>query len=102
MNEHLFGFISSIVAGIVTNGIQGIYHYITKETLQDHITNTIGTVQSLYENEFDCKDKSLFIWQKNIEYYTHWLRGGFLPREDAMPPVPHGENKEQEIGRAHV
>ena len=37
MNEHLFGFISSIVAGIVTNGIQGVSHYITKETLQDHI-----------------------------------------------------------------
>lgn len=102
MNEHLFGFISSIVAGIVTNGIQGIYHYITKETLQNHITNTIGTVQSLYENEFDCKDKSLFVWQKNIEYYTHWLRGGFLPREDAMPPVPHGENKEQGITQKDI
>ena len=45
MNEHLFGFISSIVAGIVTNGIQGVSHYITKETLQDHIANTIGAVQ---------------------------------------------------------
>ena len=53
MNEHLFGFISSIVAGIVTNGIQGVSHYITKETLQDHIANTIGAVQLLYEKEFD-------------------------------------------------
>lgn len=35
MNEHLFGFISGIVAGIVTNGIQGVSHYITKETLQE-------------------------------------------------------------------
>ena len=53
MNEHLFGFISSIVAGIVTNGIQGVSHYITKETLQDHIANTIGAVQLLYEKKFD-------------------------------------------------
>lgn len=97
MTEHLFGFISSIVAGIVTNGIQGVFHYITKETLQDHITNTIGSVQLLYEKEFDCKGKSLFIWQKNIEYYTFWLREGFLPREDAIPPVPYGEDKEQNI-----
>lgn len=97
MTEHLFGFISSIVAGIVTNGIQGVFHYITKETLQDHITNTIGAVQLLYEREFDCKDKSLFIWRKNIEYYTLWLHEGFLPREDAIPPVPYGEDKEQNI-----
>lgn len=97
MTEHLFGFISSIVAGIVTNGIQGVFHYITKETLQDHITNTIGSVQLLYEKEFGCKDKSLFIWQKNIEYYTLWLHEGFLPREDAIPPVPYGEDKEQNI-----
>lgn len=97
MTEHLFGFISSIVAGIVTNGIQGVSHYITKETLQDHITNTIGAVQLLYEREFDCKDKSLFIWQKNIEYYSLWLREGFLPREDAVPPAPYGEDKEQNI-----
>lgn len=62
MNKDLFGFISSIVAGIVTNGIQGVFHYITKETLQDHITNTIGAVQLLYEKEFGCKDRSLFIW----------------------------------------
>ncbi len=97
MDEHLFGFISSIVAGIVTNGLQGIHHYITKETLQNHITNTIETVQLLYEKEYDCKDKSLFIWQKNIEYYAHWLRDGFLPREDIIPPVSHGEDKEKSI-----
>ena len=92
MNEHLFGFISSIVAGIVTNGIQGVSHYITKETLQDHIANTIGAVQLLYEKKFDCKDKSLFIWQENIEYYTLWLRDGFLPREDDIPPIRYGED----------
>ncbi len=97
MTEHLFGFISSIVAGIVTNGVQGVSHYITKETLQDHITNIIGAVQLLYEKEFGCKDKSLFIWQKNIEYYSLWLREGFLPRVDAIPPVPYGEDREQNI-----
>lgn len=102
MTEHLFGFISSIVAGIVTNGIQGVSHYITKETLQDHITNTIGAVQSLYEIKFGCKDKSLFVWQKNIEYYALWLREGFLPREDAIPPVPYGEDKEQNITQAEI
>lgn len=93
MDEHLFGFISSIVAGIVTNGIQGVYHYITKETLQDHITYTIESVQSLYEKKFGYKDKSLFIWQKNIEYYACWLQEGFLPREDDVPPIPYGEDK---------
>lgn len=97
MDENLFGFISSVVAGIVTNGIQGVYNYITKETLQNHISNTIGNVQLLYEKEFDCKDKSLFIWQKNIEFYAHWLRDGFLPREDDMPPIPYGEDKEKII-----
>ena len=102
MTEHLFGFISSIVSGIVTNGIQGVSHYITKETLQDHITNTIGAVQSLYEIKFGCKDKSLFVWQKNIEYYALWLREGFLPREDAIPPVPYGEDKEQNITQAEI
>lgn len=102
MTEHLFGFISSIVAGIVTNGIQGVSDYITKETLQDHITNMIGAVQSLYEKEFNCKDKSLFIWQKNVEYYALWLREGFLPREDAIPPVPYGEDKEQNITQEEI
>lgn len=102
MTEHLFGFISNIVAGIVTNGIQGVSHYITKETLQDYITNTIGAVQSLYEIEFGCKDKSLFVWQKNIEYYALWLREGFLPREDAIPPVPYDEDKEQNITQAEI
>ena len=102
MNEHLFGFISSIVAGIVTNGIQGVSHYITKETLQDHIANTIGAVQLLYEKEFDCKGKSLFIWQENIEYYTLWLRDGFLPREDDIPPIRYGEDKESNISREEI
>lgn len=69
---------------------------------RNHIINTIGTVQSLYEKEFGCKDKSLFIWQKNIEYYTYWLREGFLPKEDAMPPVPYGEDKEQRITQKDI
>lgn len=97
MDERLFGFISSVVAGIVTNGIQGVNHYITKETLQDHIVNTIETVQLLYEKEYDCKDKSPFIWQENIEYYARWLREGFLPREDITLPIPYGEDKEKNI-----
>ena len=102
MDEHLFGFISSIVAGIVTNGIQGTYHYITKETLQEHIVNTIEAVQANYEKEFDCKGKSLFIWQKNIEYYTCWLQEGFLPRKDAIPPIPYGEEKEQNVEQKEI
>lgn len=102
MDEHLFGFISSIVAGIVTNGIQGIYHYITKETLQNHITNAIGTVQLFYEKEFGYKDKSLFIWQKNIEYYACWLQEGFLPRENAVPPIPYGEDEEHKAGQEEI
>ncbi len=31
MNEQIYGYISSIVTGLVTNGIQGIFDYITKE-----------------------------------------------------------------------
>lgn len=89
--------IASVVAGIVTNGIQGVNHYISKETLQIHISNTIENVQLLYEVEFECKGKSLFIWQKNIEYYVCWLREGFLPREDDMPPIPYGEDQEKSI-----
>ncbi len=76
MDGLLFGFISSIAAGIVTDGIQGAHHYITKETLREHITNTIESVQLLYEKEFGYKNKSLFIWQKNIEHYTCWLQEG--------------------------
>lgn len=38
MNEQIYGYISSIVTGLVTNGIQGIFDYITKENLQDRIT----------------------------------------------------------------
>lgn len=102
MTEHLFGFISSIVAGIVTNGIQGVFHYITKETLQDYITNTIESVQILYEKEFGCKGKSLFIWQENIEYYTFWLQEGFLPREDTIPPVTYGEDRERKITQKEI
>ena len=102
MDEHLFGFISSIVAGIVTNGLQGVHHYITKETMQEHITNTIGAVQSIYENEFDCKDKSLFIWQKNIEYYARWLQEGFLPRDDAKPPIPYGEDRARYVEEKEI
>lgn len=48
MNEQLGGYISSIVAGLITNGIQGIFDYITEETLQDRVINVIETVQKLY------------------------------------------------------
>ena len=48
MNEQLGGYISSIVAGLITNGIQGIFDYITEETLQDRVINVIETVQILY------------------------------------------------------
>ncbi len=32
MNEQIYGYISSIVTGLVTNGIQGIFDYIQKKT----------------------------------------------------------------------
>lgn len=102
MDAQLFSFISSIVAGVVTNGIQGIHHYITKETLRDHITSTIEAVQLLYEKEFGYKGKSLFIWQKNVEYYACWLREGFLPRTDAVPPIPYGEDREKNIEQKDI
>ncbi len=89
------GFITSIVAGIVTNGIQGVYNYIAKETLQDCISNVIETVQDCFEKKFGCRGRSLFIWKENIEYYTYWLQEGFLPRTDSVPPIPHGEEQEQ-------
>lgn len=44
MNEQLVGYIGSIVAGLITNGIQGIFNYITKETLQDRIVCVIESV----------------------------------------------------------
>ena len=47
MNEQLVGYIGSIVAGLITNGIQGIFNYITKETLQDRIACVIESVQKL-------------------------------------------------------
>ena len=91
MNEQICGYISSIVTGLVTNGIQGIFDYITKENLQDRITNVIETAQEIYEKEYQCSNSSLFIWQKNIEFYTQWLMEGFLPRKDVFPPVQYGE-----------
>lgn len=75
---------------------------ITKETLQEHIVNTIEVVQANYEKEFGCKGKSLFIWQKNIEYYACWLQEGFLPRRDAIPPIPYGEDKEQNVEQKEI
>ena len=55
------GIITSVVAGLITNGIQGFYNYITKETLQDYIINVIETTQDCYERKFACEGKSLFI-----------------------------------------
>ncbi len=89
------GIITSVVAGLITNGIQGFYNYITKETLQDYIINVIETTQDCYERKFACEGKSLFIWEKNIEYYTCWLQEGFLPRANAVPPILHGEDQKQ-------
>lgn len=97
MNEQLYGYIGSIVTGLVTNGIQGIFDYITRETLQDRITNVIETAQEIYENEYQCKNNSLFIWQKNIEFYTQWLLEGFLPRKDVSPPIRHGEEADSNV-----
>lgn len=102
MDEQLFGFISGIVSGIVTNGIQGVYHYITKETLEDCIAGAIESVQSLYEKEFDLNGKSLFIWQKNIEYYAGWLQEGFLPREKIAPPIPYDIDKLRRVEQKEI
>lgn len=102
MNEQLGGYISSIVAGLITNGIQGIFDYITEETLQDRVINVIETVQKLYEKEYQCEDDSLFIWQKNIEYYTLWLAQGFLPRENAFPPILHGRDEGRKLTMEEV
>ena len=89
------GIITSVVAGLITNGIQGVYNYISKETLQNYIIDVIETTQRRYEKKYECKGKSLFIWEKNIDYYTRWLHEGFLPRETAVPPIQYGENPEQ-------
>lgn len=44
----------------------------------------------------------MFIWQENIEYYTSWLQEGFLPRKDAIPPIPYGEDREQNVGQKEI
>jgi len=54
----------------------------------------IETAQEIYEKEYQCRNNSLFIWQKNIAFYTQWLLEGFLPRKDASIPIPHGEKAE--------
>lgn len=102
MNEQIESYICSIVTGLITNGIQGIYNYITKQTLQDRIVSVIETVQKLYEKEYQYKDDSLFIWQKNIEYYTQWLAEGFLPREDGLPPVLYGSDEERHVKQKEI
>ena len=40
--------------------------------------------------------------KENIEYYTLWLRDGFLPREDDIPPIRYGEDKESNISREEI
>ena len=85
--------IMNVVSGLITNGINGIYNYITKETLQDHIANVIESVQEIYEKEYKCKSKSLFIWNENIKYFTQWIKDGFLPRENIELPCPYGIDK---------
>lgn len=99
MNEQIYGYVSSIVTGLITNGIQGIFNYITKETLQDKIAYVIDTVQGLYEKEYGYRNNSLFIWRENIEYYTKWLTEGFLPRQNAFPPIPHGGDSDRRIAQ---
>lgn len=89
--------ILDIVSGIVTDGIHGIQDYITKESLQDRIAQVIDQTQNDYEKKYNCKDKSIFIWQKNIEYLSIWIKDGFLPREEIIFPIPHGENKDMPI-----
>ena len=102
MNEQLVGYIGSIVAGLITNGIQGIFNYITKETLQDRIACVIESVQKLYEQEYGYRDDSLFVWEENIEYYTRWLAEGFLPRENEAPPLLHGCDPERGVSQEEV
>ena len=92
MEEQIVSFVSSVVAGLVTNGIQGIYQYITQKNLQDRIVDVITEVKNCYEQEYHCEDKSLFIWEENIRYYVQWLQEGFLPREAVEPPVRYGED----------
>lgn len=60
MNEQIYGYISSIVTGL-------------------------ETAQEIYEKEYQCSNSSLFIWQKNIEFYTQWLMEGFLPERMYFP-----------------
>lgn len=102
MNQELYNFIFSVVSGLVTNGVQGVYDFVTKETLQDKITNTIESVQEIYEKEFECKDKSLFIWKDNIAYYTKWLKEGFLPREKIVIPIPYGLDKSTKVSEKEI
>lgn len=97
MNIQMRDFILSIVSGLVTNGIQGVYSFITKETIQTHITNAIETVQKEYEDKFNLESDSLFVWQDNIEYFAQWLQEGFLPREDIVLPCPYGNDKRKQV-----
>lgn len=90
MDIQIYDFILGIVSGLVTNGIQGIYNYITKETLQEHIASVIEETQKAYEKEFKCKAESLFIWEKNIKYFGQWLKDGFMPRTEIALPCPYG------------
>lgn len=102
MNNQLVGYIDSIMTGLITNGIQGIFDYITRETLRDRITCVIESVQKLYEKKYGYKDDSLFVWRENIKYYTQWLADGFLPRESSAPPVMHGCNPERDVSHEEI
>lgn len=102
MDTQIYSFIFNIVSGLVTNGIQGIYNYIAKETLQEHIANVIERTQKAYEEEFKCKAGSLFAWEKNIEYFGKWLRDGFMPRAEIVLPCPYDANQNLRVTKKEL
>lgn len=102
MDILLHDFVFGIVTGLVTNGIQGIYNYITKETLREHIASVIEDTQKAYEKEFKCKAESLFIWKENIEYFGQWLRDGFMPRTEIVLPRPYGSDENLRVKKEEL
>ena len=63
MNDIIVG----IVSGLITNGIQGIYEYVSKESLQDQIANIIDKTQNDFEKQYECKIK-VCLYGKKILY----------------------------------
>ena len=98
MNDIIVG----IVSGLITNGIQGIYEYVSKESLQDQIANIIDKTQNDFEKQYECKDKSLFIWEENIVYLSKWIKDGFLPRKSILFPKPYGADKSKPVSEEEI